>query len=135
MIVLALGAAVIGRFGDVGTSRVPDSALVAGVPLVFLNGADGSVVIRQPDGQAVRTVRPGEDGFIWGAINGLSRGRKLNGVGPGEPYTLGRRADGRLVLEDPSTGQAVLLDAFGHGNQESFARLLDLSLNPSRSAP
>ena len=38
--------------------------------------------------------------------------------------TLTRWADGRLTLNDPSTGHVVALEAFGPDNARAFARLL-----------
>ena len=40
------------------------------------------------------------------------------------PFRLTRYADGRLALDDPSTGAHVELRAFGPTNEAAFARLL-----------
>lgn len=126
VIALTLGIAAAGRFADVGTLRIAEAPLAAAKSLRFVNGTDGGVTITDGrDGHLVRVVTPGTDGFIWGAVNALSRGRKLVNIGNEPPFTLGRRTDGRLVLIDPSTGQSIILAGFGHGNSAVFAKLLD----------
>ena len=126
LVVMSLALALTGRLADIGTVRIPPAPAVAETSLRFVNGADGSVTITDGrDRHLVRHVAPGTDGFIWGAINGLSRGRKLGGVALDAPYDLSRREDGRMILADPATGQSIVLAGFGHGNAAVFAKLLD----------
>ncbi len=46
---------------------------------------------------------------------------------PAIPFHLTRWSDGRLTIDDTATGQLIELEAFGHTNEDAFARLLDLS--------
>ncbi len=43
------------------------------------------------------------------------------------PFRLSAWSDGRLTLEDPATGRAVDLEAFGPTNEATFVRLLPIS--------
>jgi putative photosynthetic complex assembly protein len=54
----------------------------------------------------------------------LVRERKRQGLGPEQPFALIGRADGRLTLVDPATGQVIDLESFGPTNASVFARLL-----------
>ena len=127
MMAATFGAAVLARVTDIGASRSADSAIVQSRLLRIVNARDFSATVTDAaDGRLLRVAKTGsEDGFIWGAINGLSYGRKLSGVGMGEPYQLVRRADGKLALIDPTTGQKIPLNAFGPDNVAAFARLLE----------
>ena len=40
------------------------------------------------------------------------------------PFRLARWSDGRLTLEDPTTGRRIELGAFGPTNAEVFAELM-----------
>jgi putative photosynthetic complex assembly protein len=66
----------------------------------------------------------GEQGFLRGALRGLTRERRLRGVPAGEPMVLSGSADGRLSLADPATGQRLALESFGPSNAAVFARWL-----------
>lgn len=129
LMALTFVAAVVGRTTDIGAERMPASPVVESRLLVISNSnaAAGSArVTDAADGSLVRQTKAGpEEGFIWGAVNGLSYGRKQIGGDLLAPYELARRADGRLTLTDTVTGQKVFLDAFGSSNAAAWARVLD----------
>lgn len=127
LIAATFTAAVMGRVWDVGTFHIPPSEVVQSRMLRIMNSRDFSATVTDVDTGALVTVAKlsPETGFIWGAVNGLSYGRKLIGAGPEVPYELSRRADGRLVLTDTATGQKVFLNGFGSGNLAAFAKLLE----------
>lgn len=119
--------AVVSRTTDVGAARLIEAPMVQSRMLTVTSASDGSAVVTDAgDGSLVRDAKPGaEDGFIWGAINGLSYGRKQIGGPLDAPYELSRRADDRLVLTDTVTGQKVFLKSFGSSNAAAWARLLE----------
>ena len=127
IVVATFAAAVMGRAWDIGTFHIPESAVVQSRLLRIVNTRDFTATVTDARTGALVTVAKigPENGFIWGAVNGLSYGRKLIGAGPDAPYQLDRREDGRLVLTDTATGQKVFLNAFGSGNLAAFARLLE----------
>lgn len=121
----SLVLATTGRLTGLGRTSLPESRVVTSRELRFLDRPDGSVAVLEPsDGSEVETLPAGTNGFLRGVLRGLARDRKLAGVGDGPPFRLVRWADGRLSLEDPTTGRRVDLGAFGAGNAEAFARLL-----------
>ena len=106
--------------------RAPDAEPTTTRALRFEDRPDGSVgVIDAKDGRIVVVVA-GEQGFLRGALRALARERSLRGLGSEHPFLLIGRADGRLTLEDPATGQRVDLESFGPTNAGVFARLLEL---------
>lgn len=127
MIVLAFAAAIVARVTDVGSYRMADSPIVDSRLINIVNARDFTATVTDAtDGSLIKVAKANaEEGFVWGAVNGLSYGRKLAKAQLDAPYELARRADGRLTLTDPTTGQKVFLDSFGPGNAVAFARLLD----------
>lgn len=125
LVVIAIGAALVGRLAGVGTLALPASPTVRSVDLVFSDHRDGSVrVVNAADSRLVLTVPPGEGGFMRGVMRGLARDRKMRGLGPDLPFRLERRENGMLILLDPATGREIALGSFGPTNLEAFSQLL-----------
>jgi putative photosynthetic complex assembly protein len=104
--------------------REPDAAAVHTRLLRFEDGEYGAItVIDHVSGRKVEELR-GELGFLRGALRALARERIRAGGTPKEPFEIIARADGRLTLLDPSTGQRLDLESFGPDNAAVFARLL-----------
>lgn len=96
--------------------------------LRFLDRQDGAVVILDHSGgETVAVLAPGTNGFVRGVMRGMARERRMKNVGTTPPYRLSSWSDGRLTLDDPSTGRWVELVAFGPDNFQAFAKLLDHS--------
>lgn len=106
------------------TIREPDEAAVAVRELRFEDRPDGSVIVIDAPSQTVIHTMVGENGFFRGALRGLARERKRNGLGSEQPFQLIGRADGRLTLVDPATGQRIDLESFGPTNAAVFARFM-----------
>ncbi len=125
MIVIAIGAASAGRLGLLAVDDGYDGQAVASRDLRFEDRADGSVaVVDVSAGQSIEVLTPGSDGFMRATLRGLARDRRSLGIGAEPPFRLTLWEDGRLSLEDPSTGRNVALEAFGATNAQAFARLL-----------
>ncbi len=105
--------------------RAPDEAALAVRELRFEDRPDGSVVVIDAPTRTVIHTVTGENGFFRGALRGLARERKRNGLGPEQPFQLIGRADGRLTLVDPATGQRIDLESFGPTNAAVFARFMN----------
>lgn len=102
-----------------------DSEVVASRMLRFEDRADGAVVaIDDKTGGVIATAEPGTNGFLRGALRGMMRARKRDGMAYSEPMKLERRADGELVLIDSSTGSVIALNAFGRTNAAVFGTML-----------
>lgn len=109
-----------------GTSEMPASPPIRELELRFEDRSDGAVTVLEAEtGRVVAVLPPGSNGFVRGVLRALARERKLREVGPEQPFHLARRADGRLSLTDPSTGQRIDLDSFGPTNLRAFENLLD----------
>ena len=131
---LSLAAAVAGRMTHTSAVEPPTGALVAARDLRFADRSDGAVVITDTGLNQVVDVLHGEQGFIRATLRGLARTRKSEGVGEGPSFRLTAWSDGRLTLDDASTGRHVELQAFGSSNVASFARLLPLAPQTDQAA-
>ena len=69
-------------------------------------------------------VAPATNGFLRATMRGLARQRLRQDADREVPFRLTEWADGRLTLEDPTTGRRVEMEAFGITNEEVFAGLL-----------
>lgn len=131
--VLAIAVLLVGTVLSVATVRqsgvlvkTPDAAATQTRALRFEDRPDGSVaVIDHVRGTELDRVQ-GEAGFLRGSLRALARERQRRGLGPQEPFQLTARADGRLTLSDPATGERVDLESFGPTNAAVYARLLVL---------
>ncbi len=133
LVCFALTAVLVSRESGIGTSSMPESAVVASRDLRFVDRADGSVeVYSHADDALVQVLLPGTNGFLRGTLRGLARYRKPYNVGAGQPFRLTRYADGRLSLDDPVTGQHIDLEAFGPANAGNFADLLTAAQSAGR---
>ena len=122
---IALAAVTFSRVTGVG-SVVPVSVADIEVrELRFEDRPDGSIAVRDGrDGSTVWTAAPGTNGFMRGVLRGFARERKRSDFGQEVPFRLVRKADDRMLLEDPTTGRRVDLGSFGRDNAIVFAALL-----------
>jgi putative photosynthetic complex assembly protein len=104
--------------------RAPDAPASMTRELRFEDRPDGSVAVIDARSGALADTISGEAGFFRGTLRGLARERRRMGFGPQAPFQLIGRADGRLTLVDPATGQRVDLESFGPTNAAVFGRLL-----------
>ncbi len=87
---------------------------------------DGQIVIRDgQDGEVLDTLGEGEGSFMRQTVRQLARARTRTGGSKEIPFVLRGQENGRLLLEDPVTGQSVDLTAFGKTNAGAFARFLE----------
>ena len=124
---LAMLSAMLARVSGIGATQMPPATAVASRDLRFEDRADGAVTIYAARTATVVDILPaGSNGFVRGVLRGLARARKREHLGADIPIRLTRWSDGRLSVEDPSTGEAITLEAFGMTNAAAFARLLNL---------
>jgi putative photosynthetic complex assembly protein len=136
---LGAGSLVIGslllvafaRLTGYGPAHPDPSFIVESRDLRFEDRADGAVLIYpSPQDRLVDTLPPGTNGFVRGVLRGLVRERRADRIGATPPFRLTRWADGRLSLDDPSTGRHVDLEVFGPTNAGAFADILIASGRP-----
>lgn len=122
---LSLVLVTTARLTGYQPAKPPASSIIASRDLRFADRPDGGVLIyAEPEGRLVDTLQPGTNGFVRGVLRGLVRERRADHVGPTPPFRLTRWADGRLSLDDPSTGRHVDLEVFGPTNAGAFADIL-----------
>ena len=115
--------------------HAPDASAVATRSLRFEDRSDGSIaIIDARSGLEVERIQ-GEAGFIRGALRALARERRKRELGPEAAFDLIGRADGRLTLSDPATGERIDLESFGPTNAGAFVRLLTVNNDKPRSTP
>lgn len=135
--VLAIGVVLAGVLLSVATVRMsgvdvrtPDAPTLSSRSLRFEDGPAGSVLVLDAASGRVLEQVQGEAGFLRGSLRALSRERQRRGLGSGPAFTLIQRADGRLTLDDPATGERIDLESFGPSNAAVYQRLLSAPLAP-----
>jgi putative photosynthetic complex assembly protein len=115
----------VADFVDSGKlTREIDAQAVITKQLRFEDRSDGSIaVISATDGRVVKVIE-GEAGFVRGILRAMARERRIKEVNQAIPFELIARADGRLTLLDPATGNRIDLESFGKDNVIEFAVLL-----------
>ena len=103
--------------------RTPDAAVQWQRDLQFRDLPGGDIaVLDQRTGQTVARFS-GEQGFLRTSLRALARERHRSSLSGDAPFLLIGRTDGRLTLQDPSTGQRIDLESFGPSNAAVFASL------------
>lgn len=122
VVLVGVGFTRLGGFGHKTDWR---SLSVEALPILVEDGADGSVIVRDPaTGALMREWQPDTGGFVRTAMRSLALERRQLGIGSTPAFVLHRTGTERLILEDPETGKWVSLDAFGADNAAEFAKLL-----------
>ena len=112
------------RFGK-GKFEEPDGKILASRSLVFSDAPDGGILVYDGNTNAKLTeVAPNTNQFLRGAIRGLARSRRAIKASPNAAFVLTQLEDGRLMLDDPATGERIAISSFGPTQIESFRSLL-----------
>ena len=133
-LLMAIGALILFTVIAVGATRIMGGGHVTdwraisieSRALVFEDGADGSIIVRDPvTRDLVRNWAPETGGFVRTAMRSLALQRRQMGIGSGPAFVLHRTQNDKLIIEDPETGEWVSLDAFGGDNVAEFRKLLE----------
>jgi putative photosynthetic complex assembly protein len=125
LVITSLLLVTVARITGYKPEQPPASTVVESYALRFEDRGDGGVLVYDDaSGMLAYTMQPGTNGFIRGVLRGLARDRRADRVGSSPPFTLTRWANGRLSLDDPSTGRHVDLEVFGPTNSAAFADIL-----------
>ncbi|MBX2856321.1 MAG: hypothetical protein KTR21_15120 [Rhodobacteraceae bacterium] len=129
IVVLALIAAIAGRYGEVGAVRIPVAEAVESRELRFERNGGGDVAVLAASGEQVARLTLEGDGFALGVLRALERDRRLAGLSLDSARTrLTRWSDGRLSIRDVETNRQIELHGFGMDNLKAFERLLTADL-------
>jgi putative photosynthetic complex assembly protein len=122
---LAIAATIVVAAIGGSHTKPPASPVLATRTLSFADMPDGAVnVTDATNGAMVTQLAPGTNGFIRGTLRALSHDGHASHAAPMHPFVLTNYADGRLTLDDPTTGNRLDLEAFGSLNRATFAALL-----------
>ncbi len=124
LVVSSLLMVGVARITGYEPARPPTSTVVESYDLRFDDREDGAVLIYDKEDRLIDTLLPGTNGFVRGVLRGLVRERRADHIGPMPPFRLTRWADGRLSLDDRSTGRHVDLEVFGPTNAGAFADIV-----------
>ena len=91
--------------------------------LRFEDRPNGDIAVLDATTQREVAHFQGEQGFLRGSLRALARERHRESLSGDAPFLLIGRTDGRLTLQDPSTGQRIDLESFGPSNAAVFASL------------
>jgi putative photosynthetic complex assembly protein len=124
MITFAIVASLYSRSSGVGRVEMQDGAPYQVLQLAFEDQPNGAVNVRDASrGDVIYVVEPGKGGFVRATLRTLAQARMRDNIGPETPFRLTRWSDGTVSLDDPTTGRAIGLDAFGADNAGAFAQL------------
>ena len=124
LIALTLVGATASRLTGVGKTQLPNATPIQRLSLRFDDQPNGSVLVRRAsDNIVIYTIAPETNGFMRATLRGLAQERRRSGIGETTPFLLTRWSDGRMSLDDATTGRDVALEAFGETNATAFAQL------------
>lgn len=125
VVLFTIAVAATARLTGVGHSRMTPPAMVESLDLNFEDSPDGAVLVyRTSDRSLVKSLQPGQSGFVRVVLHGLARERQLAGVGSQPSFKLARYVNGQYTLTDPVTNKVIDLNAFGADNLRAFSQLM-----------
>lgn len=126
LVAFSILAVAFGRVTEIGTLRLPGGTPVAVRDLAFSEVANGDLLVSDArTGETILLIAPNTEGFVRGALRGLTQERRVRRADLAAPYRLILWDGGHLTLSDTATGQRVPLDAFGPTNSAAFMRFLN----------
>jgi putative photosynthetic complex assembly protein len=125
LVVMTLLLATVVRVSGIDIRSLPDPRPLITRELKFKDLPDGGVAVMDGrSGHLIQVLAPGSNGFLRATMRNLAHERRRQGFDDSVPFRLLASPEGRLVLEDPTTGEHLELEAFGQTNAAVFARLL-----------
>lgn len=131
---IALAAFV--RMTGIGKSEMTLTEPAASRLLRFAKQDHGKTLVYAvtENNALIDVLDSGEDGFIVHVLHLLSRQRIQRNLPEDAPYLISLRADGRLILEDPLTGEKIDPRAFGPDHVAAVNKLFTAPARPTPPA-
>ena len=124
-LLLVLCAVLVARLTGFEPAQPQLAELVESRLLGFRDLPGGRIEVYDAASEEFITrIDAGEGSFLRGVMRSLVRQRRGTTISADAPFRLDRYADGRLIVRDPQTGEAIDLIAFGPSNVAAFAVLL-----------
>jgi len=131
LVVCVLAFVTFAKFTGIGLADRTEFTPAATLTLNFTDEPDGAVgVIDHDTGEMIHRYPAGEGGFVRTAMRALTFDRAKHDVGQAPPFRLTRTQEGILLLEDPTTGRRVALEAFSKGSAANFDQLFEAGGTP-----
>ena len=103
------------------------------VEITVLDLPDGAVGVFQAQTNApLARFESGVGSFVRTIFRSLVRDRRVRQVSAPPQFIIRGLSDGRVIVEDPSTGSQIDLDAFGHINAKQFRDMLQAGAASSK---
>jgi putative photosynthetic complex assembly protein len=124
LVVLVFAVAIEARTTGHSASLEPVTGVALQREVRFDPQGDGTLSVFDV-GQNREIVRLHSDknGFIFGMLRGIRQKRDVAQTDPKTPFRITRWQDGRMTLDDPSTGMHVAVSSFGPTQIASFEQL------------
>lgn len=106
--------------------------VVSSALLHFEDTPLGAVEVYDADsGKLLESFEAGSGSFVRGVLRSLTRDHQNAKLKTTPAFLLAKYSDGALTIVDETTGQTILLNAFGPTNAQIFDQLLSASLAES----
>lgn len=124
LVVLVFGVAIAARVSGHTASEAPVSAVVQRRSLRLELQPDGMLSVYDAvENRQVARLDPAKNGFLFGMLRGIQQKRNVAKTDPATPVQVTLWQDGRMTLDDVSTGMHVAVNSFGPTQIESFSQL------------
>lgn len=132
LLVFTIAAVGFARWTGIGIATMPRTAPVLSRDVHFEQRLDGTIAVTSArDGSPVARFGKEHHGFVQVVLKAVERERTVRSVPQDAPLRLVELADGRRLVEDPSTGATISLRSFGAANAAAFEQLF----TPGRDTP
>ncbi|MEO0816630.1 MAG: photosynthetic complex assembly protein PuhC [Pseudomonadota bacterium] len=126
LVFCVLAFVTFAKVTGIGVAKQTEFTSAETLSLTFADESDGAVGVYDAEtGAQIHLYPAGEGGFVRTAMRALTFDRDKYGIGQTPPFTLTRTTEGILLLEDPSTGRRVALEAFSKGSAANFDQLFE----------
>ena len=124
LVVLVFGVAIQARVAGRTASEEPVTAVAQQRDVRFDLQDDGTIAVFDVgQNREIARLSSEKNGFIVGMLRGIKQKRDVARTDASTPFRITRWQDGRMTLDDPSTGMHVAVSSFGPTQVESFRQL------------
>ena len=124
LVALVFGVAIQAKLSGRTASEEPVTAVAQQREVRFDLQPDGTLAVFDVGQQReITRLHSDGNGFIFGMLRGIKQKRDVAHTDPATPFRITRWQDGRMTLDDPSTGMHVAVSSFGPTQVASFRQL------------
>lgn len=124
LVTLVFGVAIQARMTGRTASEEPVTPVAQQREVRFEVQGDGTLSVYDVgQGREITRLSSDKNGFIFGMLRGIKQKRDVAHTDTATPLRITRWQDGRMTLDDPSTGMHVAVSSFGPTQIASFQQL------------